>query len=82
MEQIQISIQELPQLNPECKFCGCPECDICKYEVKKERIQRGIFVGGTGVSMIALSFTLNSGVAFIGLGLMCGTVLTLLSSLI
>lgn len=78
MEQVKIQLEELPEIKIECKFCGCQECKRCNTAIKKERIKYGVFILGTSVSMIGLSIGLSAGVGFIGLGLSCGTLLSLL----
>ena len=82
MEQVRINVQEIAEVKPECKLCGCPKCNICFTYIKKERVQSGTFIVGTGVSMIGFSLAFGAGLGFIGLGLTCGTILSLISSLI
>lgn len=80
MEQIKIEVLESPRERPECKFCGIEECQNCLTYIKKERIKNGLFITGSGVSMIGLSFVASP--AFIGLGLMCGTIVSLIYSIV
>jgi len=83
MDQVQVQIAELPSQKPECKFCGIEECKKCYMYIKKERIKNGLFIGGSAVPMIGLSFVAGSAsLAFIGLGLTCGTLINLIYNLI
>jgi hypothetical protein len=78
--KIQIEVLESPRYKLECKVCGIEECQKCYACIKKERIKSGIFVGSSAISMIGLSFL--AGPAFIGLGLTCGTLVSLIYSII
>ena len=79
MEQVQVQVLESPREKIECRICGIQECDKCIKEIKKEKISASIFISGTSIGMIGLSFLSSpASLAFIGLGLSCGTVLKLL----
>lgn len=77
MEQVQIQVLESPRLK-QCNICAIQECKKCVQEIKRERIRKALFIGVSGVSMIGLSFVSTS---FIGLGLTCGTIVSLFYSL-
>lgn len=79
-ELIQIEVLESPRERQECKICGIEECQNCYTYIKKERIKNGLFIAGSGVSMIGLSFVASP--AFIGLGLACGTIISLIYSIV
>lgn len=83
MEQIQIQVLESPREKSECKICGVEECIQCYSYIKKEKIKTGILISGSGIGMIGLSFISSpASLAFIGLGLSCGTILSLIYTLI
>lgn len=82
MEQARINVQEIAEVKQECKLCGCPKCNICKAYIKNEHTKTIVFITGSGISMIGFSVAFGTGFGFIGLGLSCGTILSLISTLI
>jgi hypothetical protein len=71
----QIEIKNLD----ECMMCGCQECTKCKSVVKNERIKNTIFISVSGITMLTLNLATSlTSTAFIGIGLSCGSLLSLI----